>query len=458
MAPGTATVTVTATDPGGLSATQTFGVTVTSANQAPTVGTALEDRTLQAGAEETVDLSAAFSDPGGRLDGDPLTYEATSDAPALATASVSGSEVTLTGVAPGTATVTVTATDPGGLSATQTFGVTVEAAATEPTLDALFAPATAAEIAQVEAEWATRTPEVSGVSLELDTLQTAILGPNMQVRILSHTVGGMRHYGAVVIPAEAQPGSLPVIVVAHGDNNGADVDETAQLILLLSLQNLSAALVIPSYRAEALLYAGREYVSEGRPSPWDRDVDDVLSFLSVAFQQAPELDPERVAALGFSRGGAVALLAAARDPRIDVAIELAGPTDFLGEYAREIVDEALDGEVRSLPGFDDLNDLVIQPWQAGTLSNQEARIEMVRRSPVYFVDRMPPVQLHHGDADQVVAVSEAQGLIDAMERAGKTDEEFEAHIHEGLDDHQRTLLLAAATEAIEFASPFLFNP
>ena len=361
-------------------------------------------------------------------------------------------------MAAGTANVTVTATDPEGLSATQTFGITVEAAPTGPTLDALFAPATAAEIAQVEAEWATRTPEVSGVRLEFDTVQTALLGPSAQVRILSHTVGGVRHYGAVVTPAGAEPGSLPVIVVAHGDNNGADVDETARLLFLLGTQNPTAGLVIPSYRAEALRYAGREYLSEGSPSPWDRDVDDVLSFLSVAFEQAPELDAGRVAALGFSRGGAVSLLAARRDRRIEVVIELAGPTDFLGEYAREIVEDALGGDVSSLPGFDDLNDLVIQPWQEGNLSTEEARIEMVRRSPVYFVDRMPPVQLHHGDADPVVAVSEAQGLIDAMREAGKTDEEFEAHIHAGFSDDQQALLLGAAAEAIDFARPFIFDP
>lgn len=72
----------------------------------------------------TVDVSGAFSDP----DGDPLSYEATSDASDIATASVSGSDVTVIGEAPGSATVTVTATDPGGLSATQTFAVTVEAA------------------------------------------------------------------------------------------------------------------------------------------------------------------------------------------------------------------------------------------------------------------------------------------------------------------------------------------
>ena len=94
VAPGTATVTVTATDPGGLSASQTFGVTVTSANQAPAVGTAIGDQSLAVGAEMPIDLSGAFTDP----DEDALTYEAASDAPEVATASVSGSELTLTGL------------------------------------------------------------------------------------------------------------------------------------------------------------------------------------------------------------------------------------------------------------------------------------------------------------------------------------------------------------------------
>ena len=451
-AAGTATITVTATDPGGLSATQTFDVTVSSrTNHAPMVSGAIPDQTLQAGTQVTVDVSGAFSDP----DGDALSYEATSDAPGVAAVSVSGSDVTVAGEAAGTATITVTATDPGGLSATQTLEVTVEAAATGSDLDALFAPPTATEIAQVEAEWETREPEVSGVRLELDAAAAA---GSLRIRILSHTVGGLRHYGAVVTPAGAEPGSLPVLLYTHGQDDGVEVESMFLLNSLLQAQGLSTAFVVPSYRSEPLRFGNRVFLSDGPPSPWDWDVDDSMSLLSVAFEHAPELDEERVAILGSSRGGAVALLAAARDPRIDAVVEFFGPTDFFGEYAREVFEEALEGELRDLPGLEYLNEAVIQPWKLGVLSDAAARREMVRRSAVYFVDPLPPVQLHHGDADAVVAVSQAHRLIEAMRAAGKPEEDFEAHIYPGGGhDLVGLLTLSGATRALEFLRPLLFE-
>ena len=121
VAAGSATVTVTATDPGDLSATQTFDVTVVLGNQAPVAVGEIAAQTLTAGDSVPVDVSGNFSDP----DDDELIYTAASSDEAVATVSVSGAEVTVTGVAAGSATVTVTATDPGDLSATQTFDVTV---------------------------------------------------------------------------------------------------------------------------------------------------------------------------------------------------------------------------------------------------------------------------------------------------------------------------------------------
>ena len=431
--------------------TQTPTTPPTPANRAPAASAAIPDQSVEEGTQVTVDVSGAFSDP----DADALSYEAASDASSVATASVSGSDVTVTGEAPGSATITVTATDPGGLSAIQTFEVTVDAASGGLDLNVLFAPPTAMEIAQVEAEWQTREPEVGGVRLEQDSEIPAVLGSPLRVRILSHTVGGHRHYGAVVTPVgAADPGSLPVILYAHGGDDGVNIDQIVLVNTLLQFQGLSAAFVVPSYRSEPLQLGDEVFLSEGPPSPWDRDVDDTVSLLSVALEQAPELDEERVAILGLSRGGGVGLLTAARDKRIKAVVEFFGPTDLFGEYALEIFEEALEGELRDLPGLDYMNENVIVPWKEGALSNAAARLELVRRSAVYFVGDLPPVQLHHGREDAVVAVSQAYRLIEAMDAARKTEKEFEAHIYRG-GTHDYTTLLEAPARTAEFLRPFL---
>ena len=455
VAAGSATVTVTATDPGDLSATQTFTVTVTGVNRAPAPAGAIPDQSVVVGAEATVDVSGAFTDP----DEDALTYAAESDSTRVATVDVSGSEVTVTGVAAGSATVTVTATDPGGLSATQSFAVTVEATSGAPNLDALFHPPTAAEIAQVEAEWEMRAPEVSGVRVELDTQVTQPLAGTVRVRVLSHTVGGLRHYGLLVTPpGAADPGSLPVIVYAHGGDDGVNLTDIFLIIPFLRSLG-SVAFVAPSYRSEPLRVEDRVFISDGPPSPWDGDVDDTMSLLSVALEEAPELDGERIALLGISRGGGVSLLTAARDERIDAVVEAAGPTDLFDGYAREIMEEALAGSLRDLPGLDHLNETVIQPWHRGELSDAETRIEMLRRSAAYFVGPMPPVQLHHGTADQVVAVSQAHRLREAMETAGKGEDEFDEHIYEGAGHGLLDLVSqGAAAHAEEFLRTHIFGP
>jgi len=113
-AKGTTRVRVTATDPGGLTTEQSFAVTV--ANRAPTAVGRLPDLTIVRDENRTLRISGYFSDP----DGDALTYSGTTADPAIARASVSGAVVTLTGATAGETTLTLTATDPGGLTATQT--------------------------------------------------------------------------------------------------------------------------------------------------------------------------------------------------------------------------------------------------------------------------------------------------------------------------------------------------
>ena len=122
VADGMATVTVTARDPGALAAEQSFRVTVATPNRAPEAVGTIPDRTINTGSSSSVDVASYFRDP----DGDALTYTGASSNGAVATAVVSGSRVTISAVADGMATVTVTARDPDGLAAAQGFQVTVE--------------------------------------------------------------------------------------------------------------------------------------------------------------------------------------------------------------------------------------------------------------------------------------------------------------------------------------------
>ena len=117
---GTATITITVTDTKGATTTGTFTATVVK--QPPRAIGTIPDQTVNVDGTATVDVSSYFSGP----DNETLTYTATSSDTAKATVSVSSATVTLTGVAAGTATITVTGTARNGLTATQTFSVTVE--------------------------------------------------------------------------------------------------------------------------------------------------------------------------------------------------------------------------------------------------------------------------------------------------------------------------------------------
>ena len=92
-------------------------------NRSPEAVGQIASRTLEAGGSETLDVSSRFSDP----DNDELAYAAASSDTSVATAAASGSAVTVTAVASGEAVVTVTASDPGGLTAEQGIAVTVAA-------------------------------------------------------------------------------------------------------------------------------------------------------------------------------------------------------------------------------------------------------------------------------------------------------------------------------------------
>ena len=126
VATGWTTITVNATDASNAGTQQSFYVSVVSNRSPISVGTIPNQTVRVDGTAATVDLSSYFSDP----DGNPLTYSATSSNTSKATVSVSGSTLTITPVAAGSATITVRATDPSNASRSRSFYTTVLASNT----------------------------------------------------------------------------------------------------------------------------------------------------------------------------------------------------------------------------------------------------------------------------------------------------------------------------------------
>ena len=123
---GSANVEVTATGDEG-TVSQTFKVTVTApppppTNSPPTVRT-ISPVSLEVAETEPITLSEYFTDPEGNA----LTHTAISSDPAIATVTDpdANSMITITAVAAGRATITVTANDGTNAAVSQTFRVTV---------------------------------------------------------------------------------------------------------------------------------------------------------------------------------------------------------------------------------------------------------------------------------------------------------------------------------------------
>lgn len=285
-------------------------------------------------------------------------------------------------------------------------------------LEALFAPATAAEMAAVRAEWAARDPAPVDVKVEM-TQPFTLGGQPATLRVLSHAIPGGRHYGAVIAANAAGAKSLPALVYLHGGDGGASSSDLS--VITTALGGLSAGFVwiVPSFRAEPLVVGGTRFTSGGEASPWDKDVDDAIALLGAALAATPAADPERVGAIGFSRGAGVALMMGIRDRRVDRVVEFFGPTDFFDGFVRDLVERALDGGAVNLPGFEVLDARYVQPLGAGTRTIAEVRHQLALRSPALFARDLPPVQVHHGTADPVVAPSQAESLIRALQALGR---------------------------------------
>jgi dipeptidyl aminopeptidase/acylaminoacyl peptidase len=307
-------------------------------------------------------------------------------------------------------------------------------------LDHLFAPPTEAERATIRREWAASgLPPVEQVRIEWEKREV----DGRRTLVVSHVVEGARHFGAVRIPHHPAGRLLPVLVVAHGGDRGASgyhffrggplADDWIQ--------------VVPSFRSEPLYITPfRVYRSEGISNPWAGDVTDAMALLGAVLQTLPQADSSRVAVFGHSRGGGVALLMGIRDPRVKAVVSIAAPTDLFLPEVRRIADWGLRWPLPRLPGANVLADSVLFAVRDSSTTHERARLELLRRSPAWFPELLPPTQIHHGERDGTVAFAHVQRLRLLAERFGP---HTELEIHSYPDGGHRTRTLDGAIRRAE---------
>ena len=308
------------------------------------------------------------------------------------------------------------------------------------TLDLLTEPTTADEVDELFAAWEARDTSARDVTVEASG-SIALGAEPMTYVVLTHTVGELRHVGAVLVPESlSSPASAPVLVYCHGGYTGEDglppfrVEDLASRLPDGPLRG-ELVYVVPAYRGERIEVAGVAYAGEGAPSIGDREVDDAQALLSAALDQVPEADPDRVAVLGESRGGLVALELGARDPRVDLVLDAYGPTDFRIGLASSGVDEALfDAAVRqALAAPDDPATLLLRSIvpidqvsedDGGALvisaaGRRALRENLARSAPLAYAAELPVTEAHHGSIDGTATVEYSRALAEAMAAAGR---------------------------------------
>ncbi len=265
-------------------------------------------------------------------------------------------------------------------------------------LEEVFAPPSDEELSQIRLAWNNFDYTSDSVLL----VQQYNVAPERPLQILANYAEGNKHYGAVILPKQYDPDQqYPIVLWANGLNQvDPSVQLTHPIIKRLTTEFEHFFLIIPSYRGQALKTSQRGYCSDGFfGDAFDGATDDALRFLHLAKARFSGVDEKRVSVCGLSRGGTVALLAAARDTSIRNAVSIAGPTNF---HQRQAYDR-YGGQYK-------------YQFLSTTTDMDSIRDKMLRSSPAYFIeDYQNDLLLIQGRNDQVVPVANATAVIDLLQ-------------------------------------------
>ena len=220
----------------------------------------------------------------------------------------------------------------------------------------------------------------------------------MRERPLTLISQGITLRGAVAPPQRGW--GWPLVILCHGIPSGEPTQgDPGYAALARRFAARGAAACYFNFRGTG--ESGGDFSLPG----WTKDLGTVLDAAVEAEGPFEGCDPRRVALMGFSGGGAVSVVCAARRGGLSAVATLSAPADFTRLMTREgigafIAHARAIGIIRD-PGY--------PPSEEGYYQ------EMLACDPAREVGRLAPVPLLvvHGDQDDLVPVEEARRLYAA---------------------------------------------
>ncbi len=235
--------------------------------------------------------------------------------------------------------------------------------------------------------------------------------PKFTTYLIFYESDGLRISGMMNVPKRR--GRFPVIILCHGyiqpDKYATGNDTWREAEYLARRGYLTIA---PDYRGHAGSDSGVSFFHIGY-------AQDVLNLIA-SLRSIEKADPRRIGLWGHSMGGAVALKAAVVSKKVD-AVVLFGSV-------------SADERVNFTYGMGN------GPGAYGVAlfgTPRTNRLGYRRISPINYLDRCPPLSIHHGLADPVVPYQWSEDLYEAARKQGTTVELYlypnAGHTFEGRD-------------------------
>lgn len=252
----------------------------------------------------------------------------------------------------------------------------------------------------------------------------------------------VKFYLYTFLPKARRAGEkLPVLILPHGGVHGDFRSNYSHIVRELLEQGY--AVVAPEYRGSTGY--GKEFhdlIDYG-----GREVDDVHAAKEWALERFDVLDRDRVGLVGWSHGGLIALLEAARHSKEYRAV-------FAGVPVSDLVQRMGYSDEGYRKTFSD-------PAHLGKTAREDVA-EYQRRSPVWNVKTLDvPLLIHTNTIDEDVYLVEVEHLAQALKAAGKP---FEYRVFEAapgghhMDRLDTLLAVKARADVYRFLAKHLRPP